>query len=323
MCYHPNQAGLARYPGVDGKRKLLFGYKWAFNPLYSRYYEPIGLPCGKCIACRLKYSREWAFRCYAEAKGFDNNCFITLTLSDPVIEHVHGQSLVKDFFPRFFKRYRKRFGNGIRYFHCGEYGDKFGRPHYHAIVFNHSFDDLVLYKRERGIDLFRSMELEKLWSHPVHKFSYGYATVGSVSFDSAAYVARYCTKKVGGKLALNHYRLVTDMGNVVDRIPEFATMSRRPGIGENYYREFGKEIYVTDSVSSLDKPGLEFKPPRYYDDLYELDYPSDLARVKKARVDVARKRAKDCTPERLDVREKVHLAKAKLLVRNFETGVFE
>lgn len=313
MCYHPNLAGLSKYK-INGVRKLRFGLTFADHPMY----ELTKLPCGKCIACRLKYSREWALRCDGEARSFDRNCFITLTLNDAVIQHVHGPSLQKEFYPLFMKRLRKRFGDGIRYFMAGEYGEKFNRPHYHACIFNFEFDDLVLFKRERGIDLFRSMELEKLWSHPVHRFPYGYCTVGSVTFDSAAYVARYCTKKVGGKLALAHYRLVNSDDSVTVLKPEYATMSRRPGIGSDWFKEFGKEIYVTDSI--IAKRGLEVKPPRYYDSLYEIECPEDYARVKKRRQESALKLSHDQTPDRLEVREKVHLRNASLLIRGYEKG---
>ena len=74
---------------------------------------------------------------------------------------------------------------------CGEYGDKLGRPHYHAIIFGVTFVDKKLWSIRRGNNLYRSATLEKLWP-------YGFSSIGTVNFETAAYVARYVTKKITG-----------------------------------------------------------------------------------------------------------------------------
>lgn len=309
MCYHPSTAALlnARNP-ESGNQIISFKDPALFDvPMPESYFRRIQLPCGKCIACTLKYSREWAIRCMYEAMEYERNCFVTLTLNDYALNVLHGPSLNVVFFQKFMNKLRKRFGNGIRFYHCGEYGDKFKRPHYHACIFNFDFDDRVLFKRERGVELFRSVELEKLWTYRDTGIPLGFSTVGSMTFDSAAYCARYATKKIRGKKAKDHYGGLR---------PEYATMSK--GIGRAYFDKYSKEIYVTDSV--IAKEGLEFKPPRYYDSLYEIECPGDYARVKEARVKNAVARLADNSPERLIVREKVHLAKAKLLVRSYDEG---
>ena len=159
-CYHPIPA--YRSPRCldlkSGKPKIFFK---EIQVKAWPGYESFEVPCGQCIGCRLERSRQWAMRCCHEASLYDLNCFITLTY-DP--EHLPPDgSLVLDHFQRFMKRLRKRFGSGIRFFHCGEYGEKFARPHYHACLFNFDFPDKVLYTIRDEIRLYRSAILEELW----------------------------------------------------------------------------------------------------------------------------------------------------------------
>ena len=117
---------------------------------------------------------------------YDDNCFITLTYSN---QHIPADgSLDVRVFQKFMKRLRKRFGDGIRFYHCGEYGSLLGRPHYHACLFNFDFPDKYLWKENNGQKLYRSPSLEELWP-------YGYSSIGTVTFESAAYVARYILKR--------------------------------------------------------------------------------------------------------------------------------
>ena len=147
---------------------------------------------------------------------WDRNCFVTLTYND---EHLPANgSLNKRDITLFLKRLRKRYGKGIRYYQCGEYGELLSRPHHHAILFNHDFEDKQLWSVRGGVRLYRSASLEQLWP-------YGYSTIGDVTFESAAYVARYVVKKITGEREGEHYR---------GKMPEFATMSRRPGIGRGW-----------------------------------------------------------------------------------------
>ena len=148
----------------------------------------------------------------------EENSFVTLTYSD---EHLpDGGRLVLDDFQRFFKRLRKRVGVPVRYYHCGEYGETFGRPHYHACIFGYGFPDRVLWSYSNGQPLYSSKELSDLWP-------YGHALIGEVTFDSAAYVARYIMKKVNGDRADEHYRRVDlDTGEIYQLPPEYTTMSR-------------------------------------------------------------------------------------------------
>ena len=139
------------------------------------------------------------------------------------------------------KRLRKT-GVEARYFHCGEYGDQTGRPHYHACLFGHAFPDREKWAVRKGNPVWRSDELERLWP-------YGNSEIGSLTFESAAYVARYVTKKVTGRDADSHYeRLDPSTGELVQIEPEFATMSRRPGIGSGWFEKFGTDVFPSDEV---------------------------------------------------------------------------
>ena len=187
-CYHP----LSAFQCVDGS--IVFYESKRHDTVKSLF-----LPCGQCVGCRLERSRQWAIRCMHEAQMHEKNCFITLTYDDA---HLPGdRSLHYRDFQLFIKRLRKRYpGRRIRYYMAGEYGENFGRPHWHACLFGIDFDDKSLWKRTSANSLlYRSADLELLWP-------FGYSSIGDVTFESAAYVARYIMKKVTGKNADQHYQ---------------------------------------------------------------------------------------------------------------------
>lgn len=313
-CYSPLQAYYtSQLNSTTGKRIIVF------KPDYFTV-EEVKLPCGQCIGCRLERSRQWAVRCMHEASLHEKNCFITLTYSTSNLPI--DMSLDVREFQLFMKRLRKQFGNGIRFFHCGEYGDKFRRPHFHACIFGMDFSDKYFWKYSESknhfsnssdkIPLFRSPILEKLWP-------FGYSSIGDVTFDSAAYVARYITKKITGKLAFDYY---IDKETGIMLKPEYTTMSRGSkslgtgGIGKGWFDKFSKDVYPNDSVVVR---GREMPPPKYYDRLYELEYPDDFQRLKEKRI--AKVSLSDSTPERLAVRMKCVLAKFKDKIRNVDKEI--
>jgi len=209
--------------------------------------EALMVPCGQCIGCRLEYSRQWAIRCEHEAFMYEKNCFLTLTYAP---EHLpENSTLVKEHVTKFLKRLRKMYGEGIRYFGCGEYGEKFARPHYHIILFNFDFEDKVLYKKSGDFSLYNSPSLSRLWS-------FGHAVVADFSFEVAAYVARYVTKKVTGKKKDEHYQ---------GRIQEYSFMSRMPGLGTSFFYKYYDDIVNYDRV--VIRNGRVCKPPKFYDKL--------------------------------------------------------
>lgn len=256
----------------------------------------IDIPCGQCVGCRLERSRQWAMRCLHESELHLDNSFITLTYDD---DHLPADwSLNYSHFQKFMKRLRKRFrGTRIRFYMCGEYGEQFGRPHYHACLFGFNFPDRVLAKdSDSGCRLYTSQILEDLWG-------FGFCTIGDVSFDSAAYVARYILKKVTGDAAEFHYTFVNpDTGEIYRREPEFCHMSLKPGIGFDWLQKYHKDVYPHDYVVVN---GKQVKPPKYYDKKYgEVDLDRQDA-VLADRAFEGYQRRDDATPDRLVVREAV------------------
>lgn len=290
-CFRPLDGWRAATVNENGKRPIVFKKRDGFNDI------PVKVPCGQCIGCRLERSRQWAMRCVHEASLFDDNCFVTLTYSDENLPA--GGSLCLRDFQLFMKRLRFKYGEGIRFFHCGEYGERFQRPHYHALLFNHDFSDKVLFKRSCDFPLYSSDSLSDLWP-------FGHCLIGDVTFESAAYVARYITKKITGDEAESHYG---------GRIPEYITMSRRPGIGSRWFDEFKGDILKGGFVVIN---GKKVRPPKYYDSLIELDNKDVFVRIKRSRVIAAKKVADNNTSSRHRVREKVTQARVSKLVRGME-----
>lgn len=270
---------------------------------------PLKIPCGQCIGCRLERSRQWAVRCLHESKVHDRNCFLTLTYDNANLPP--GNTLVLSDLQLFLKRLRKKIQPiKIKFYACGEYGDKYGRPHYHLAIFGYDFADKYLWSRNSNGDaLYRSHLLERIWD-------LGQSTIGDVTFQSAAYIARYVMKKITGREAPKHYEYVDPVtGEIFDRKPEFNTMSRRGGIGSSWLKKFNTDVYSGDFVVVN---GKKCRPPRFYDGQYEIVDPSDMRRVKLARLRNARLHADNNTPERLVVREAVQNARITQLKRGIE-----
>lgn len=271
------------------------------------------VPCGQCIGCRLERSRQWAVRIMAEAQTHSANSFLTLTYADDPI------SLRVDDLQRFFKRLRKR-GVSVRHYSCGEYGEELGRPHFHVCLFGEDFaGDRYQWATRDGLPVWRSPLLESVWTA-------GHSEIGSLTFESAAYVARYVTKKVREESSLlsedgllPHYsRVDPDSGELHIVKPEFAVMSRGGrktgpgGIGKEYFRRFLPEIVRDDWILA---GGREVKPPRYFDGLYRQADPEGFEAMKRKRVAAGKDSAWNSTPERLAVREAVCRAKVNLSKR--------
>lgn len=250
-----------------------------------------------------------------EASLYDENSFLTLTYDNAHLP-VRAQ-LEYSTFQRFFKRLKRAANLKTwhycgkhkyqlpRMYMCGEYGDENGRPHYHALVFGFGFPDR---ERIRVLDsqcvVFRSKMLERLWP-------YGQSSIGNVTFESAAYVARYCLKKVTGKGAYQHYAAVDEFGEY-EIVPEFSHMSLKPGIGAPWLEKFASDVFPHDYVVVN---GKEQKPPRYYDKLFDVKDPAGLEEVKYLRFVEAQKYLSDNTVERLAVKETVAKARTNQFKR--------
>lgn len=302
-CYHPLKGYRSAVVNPSGKRSIVFSPRDGFVD------QPVELPCGQCIGCRLERSRQWAIRCVHEASLYERNCFVTLTYDN---EHLPKDgSLDVRHFQLFMKRLRKEFSDQrIRFFHCGEYGETFKRPHYHACLFNFDPGDKVLWSVRDGVRLYTSENLSELWSQ-------GFVTVGDVTFESAAYVARYITKKVTGALAESHYVDISPSGEVLaERKPEYITMSRRPGIGKGWYEKYGYATFPSDFVVMR---GMKMKPPKFYAGLFELSG-GDVKKLKRKRRFLAERFRSDQTWERLLVREEIQRLRFVQLERGYENG---
>lgn len=292
-CFHP----------IDCYRKIGGGVTFTRQNAYTD--QPLKIPCGQCVGCRLERSRQWAIRCVHEASLYEHNSFITLTYDDENLPS--DRSLHVEHFQKFMKRLRKRFGQNIRFYHCGEYGEQTFRPHYHACLFNINFHDKKLWSQKNGNNLYNSEILSKLWP-------FGYAVIGDVTFESAAYVARYIMKKINGKNAQQHYERVNlETGEIYQLKPEYTTMSRRPGIAGEWFQKFQKDIYPKDFLTIN---GKKMRPPRYYDRQFELLYPTDLEKIKSRRKIKAKKHLTNNSKERLLVREELTKIKVAKLCRS-------
>ena len=248
-------------------------------------------------------------RCMHEAQMHEENSFVTLTFDEENLQkRPEPWNLDVTEFQRFMKRLRKaRAPQKIRFYHCGEYGEKNGRPHYHAILFGCAWPDREVYSIKNGNKIYISQELQKLWP-------YGFSTIGECTFETAAYTARYCMKKITGDAAEDHYKVVDPYtGEVIgQKRPEYATMSRRPGIGKTWYDRYKTDVYPKDFVTLN---GVKMAPPEYYDRLLQSDDELTHDAIKAERAKFCPKRAENSTTERLSVREKVLLNKTKNLKR--------
>lgn len=297
--------------------------------------ETMEVGCGQCLGCRLDYSRVWAMRITHEASLYELNCFVTLTYRDRLEcteeELLNGYhvpndwSLNKKHFQDFMKRVRKHFyPQVVRFFHCGEYGNKcehridlelvgcplcnVGRPHYHAALFNVGFPDREPYGSCNGELRYTSRTLERLWK-------YGFVDVGELNFESAAYIARYCLKKVTGVRADDHYMKI-DLDGVATWVqPEYTTMSRRPGIGRDFYTLYRGDMFPSDEVP-VPGSGVFKKVPRYYEELFKIEDPLTLEQIKEVRQVFRKEHADEYTPERLMAKYEVRSAAIDFLTRS-------
>lgn len=187
------------------------------------------VPCGRCISCRINKTNEWATRIMHEVAG-KNAVFVTLTYDD---EHLpENGTLVKKDLQDFMKRFRRNLDVKVRYFASGEYGDRFGRPHYHIIII--------------GVDTSVENIIKKSWNK-------GFIQVGNVTFSSARYCAKYTVKRLTGERE-NDYK-------IKKIISEFSLMSRMPGIGYDTASR-NHSVYFLNGYCVI--AGKKFPIPRYY-----------------------------------------------------------
>lgn len=276
-CYHPFQMFETGLKTEKGKKLLVLakgnyakyynlklaekklGVKIPLNPNYvyidrtgEYLYKYVEAACGTCLGCRIDKSNEWANRCLMEAKTSKQTpWFITLTYESAPKE------LQKRDLQLFFKRLRNKYGEGIRYFACGEYGGKTLRPHYHAIIFNWKPEDLKPITEK----FYKSDELTRIWGM-------GYTTIREADKTTMAYTARYASKKMLMKLPEGKEK-------------PFLLMSRRPGIGSEYMKTNQKTTERTGRIYIKSEDKVIQTLPRYAKKLMEESNPERLEEIKK------------------------------------------
>lgn len=279
----------------------------------GKFYPVKALPCGKCVGCRLDYSKEWAIRCTLEMQDHnkDECYFVTLTYDDEhvpysvahtdVIEHKHSygfpskspvwyeevdkpsnQTLRAKDLQLFLKSLRWNqkyyYGKQFKYFGCGEYGTKTMRPHYHLILFGVRLSPPtadVWQKNNRGNMIWEDLELKKIWKN-------GNVIVGRCTYETCGYVARYVLKKQKGNDAKFY-----EINNIE---PPFSRMSLKPAIGSKYYDAHKEELLASDEIFlETEKRGIKSKPPRYFDKLLSEEYPDVFEGIKDIRSELSLK----------------------------------
>lgn len=259
--------------------------------------------CGQCIGCKLERSRRWAVRGTHEASLYEDNSFITLTYDD---EHLpRGGTLVPKHATDFIKRANYHVGP-FRYYIIGEYGETTWRPHYHAIIFGKDWLDKKHFSNTDAGPTYTSQRLEQIWGM-------GQCLTAAVTFDSIAYVTRYCTQVRTGRQAEPHYRRYTAEGKSYYLEPEFGHMSRRPGLGKHWLDKYHTDVYTQDTIVIN---GKHQRPPRYYDLKYDEQNPTHLKEIKAKREIEAYEQRWDNTPRRLADKQKVTEAAINFLQRN-------
>lgn len=253
--------------------------------------------------------RDWAVRCMHEAQSHGQNCFLTLTYRPS--ELPANYSIGSGVHQAFLKSLRHSVSpQKLRFFGCGEYGSEEGalpgQPHYHYLVFGWRPDDLELYTIKDGNRIYTSAHVEKVWP-------YGFSTVGDLTYESAAYVAGYCEKKIGGNKADGHYvREHPITHRIVSVEPERGWMSLKPGIGAEWLETFKNDVYPSDFCVVA---GRTVPVPKFYvKKLAE----EEIKKVKRSRKREANKHRADQTSARLRVREQVQLSRFNQLKRQFK-----
>lgn len=254
-------------------------------------YQYKTIPCGKCIGCRANERKNWAIRIEKEAKQYKNNYFITLTYNDQnliipeySINKRTGEkyenkdnwrewtgTLNKKDMSQFIKSLRTYFEReynwqGMKFYGCGEYGEKSERPHYHIILLNCPEIQLdPIGKNKKTKDCYYTNErIEHIWGK-------GFITIGKVTWESISYTVGYVSKKLFGNIKEEYYALK-------GQEPIFANMSRRPGIGRQYFEDNKNKIYDFDEI--LNSKGQPVQIPRYFDKLMDIGNEEDYEYIK-------------------------------------------
>lgn len=271
--------------------------------------KAFSLPCGQCMGCKLDRARDWQTRLAHEASLHESSCFLTLTYSDEFLPR--DLSVDVRHVQLFMKRLRKALPVPVRFFCCGEYGEKLQRPHYHMLLFGYDFPDKVPWRKTgSGFVTYRSAQLEKIWT-------FGNCEIGTVTPQSAGYVARYVTKKVSGddEFAREHYRRFNPAtGEIWQVAKEFIVMSTKPGIGHGWFEQYSCDAFPSDFVI-ID--GIRRPVPRYY---FKKIAEREAMKIKSQRKEKAAQHSDNNTEPRLMTRHESQILKSQRLTREYDDG---
>lgn len=212
-----------------------------------KYYNRMWRACNQCPKCKARRQREWTLRGKLEALNHKNETiFATFTYDDKHMVKTakwkenkfdQGGTLVKRDATLLIKRLRKYLGKNhkkIKYILCGEYGEKYFRPHYHAIFY--------------GINPLEISDEE--WRMIWKKGNVQIKPVTSI--NQIAYVVGYINKKITDTTSKEHY---TKNG----RVAPFQRQSQKIGLEWSKKNEIG---WVKAFKTCLN--GKETSIPRYF-----------------------------------------------------------
>lgn len=192
-------------------------HTFTIDGLVDRYGEPVPVPCGHCLVCRLSYQTMAIDRMFCEWSLHDVSAFVTFTYDDSHLKYNNGSfnpTLSKLDVKSYLDKIRRKLkGVYFAYYLAGEYGDKLGRPHYHAIFFGLDYQAHSKFFRDS-------------WPH-------GSVKVLPVQPTAFRYVAKYIVATESPEYRDSHY---FDLGIE----PPFRRMSR--GLGLGVYRQHIDEI---------------------------------------------------------------------------------
>lgn len=289
-CYYPLKGYDIGIKTINNKPHYkIVPYETVFYNEDGSEMDYIEIPCGRCIGCRLAYSRMWADRCLAEATLHEHSEFVTLTYNDihvpyseQVIDLGSGELIYKTLRKRdvqlFMKRLRKNYpyDNKLRFFLAGEYGEEKARPHYHAIIFGLKLDDKKFHcKTGLGFNLYTSEFLNSVWSDSLGQI--GHVIVADVTWETCAYTARYIMKKQNGEGAQFFKE------NGIQQ--EFTLMSRKPGLAKEFYDLNKLDLLRFGEVNiSTPKGGRKVNNVKYFKKFLEIEYPDQYNENKNAKI---------------------------------------
>jgi len=200
-------------------------------------------PCGKCEACLQTRRQDWTFRLSEEYRHAKTGHFVTLTYAEgnePYTPEGYNE-LSKAHIQTFMKKLRKHADYArkvlkwppIRFYAAGEYGTMTDRPHYHIILFNVPPDTIN--------------EIESIWG-------LGFVQLSILNHARIHYTTKYIIQPKA------------QSDEQEKRQPQFALMSRRPGLGSQYIHRAKK--WHTDNLYPyvINEYGAKQSMPRYYKD---------------------------------------------------------